>query len=72
MESSKKMTGYCTGCGFRINPGPQFVRRVKRHLNDGRHNHDAIEMQPYLIGGVVLDTHLTKGYRSIDLRTEMD
>jgi len=38
--------GICTGCWARINPGPYFTRRVVRHLNDGNHNHDAVEVVP--------------------------
>lgn len=34
----------CTGCGLVVNKGPYFVKRLLRHLNDGQHNHDAMEL----------------------------
>lgn len=36
--------GICTGCHKKILPGSYFSRRIKRHLNDGLHNHDAMRM----------------------------
>ncbi len=34
--------GTCMGCGHIFFPGPYFVRRVRRHLRLGFHNHDAV------------------------------
>lgn len=36
--------GVCTGCRKVIRHGPYFSRRIRRHLSDGYHNHDAVEL----------------------------
>lgn len=33
----------CTGCHQTIKPGPYLRKRIKKHLAEVYHNHDAIE-----------------------------
>ncbi len=40
----QRAPGICTGCRAVFLPGPYFMRRIKRHLNDGWHNHDAVRL----------------------------